>query len=49
MIHLLSMYCPIGCEAVYNNDSGTQLTSSNIVKGIRDAVDSSEELIIIDV
>jgi len=49
MIHLLSMYCPIRREVVDNKNGGTRLTSSNIVKGVRDTVNTCEEFVIVNV
>lgn len=49
MIHLLSMYCPERCEAVGNVNNKAWLTGRNVIKSVRDTVNTSEEFIVVDV
>jgi len=49
MIHLLSMYCPTRREVVNNENGRARLTGSDIVEGVRDTINTREEVVIVDV
>ena len=49
MIHLLSMYCPGKVEVSDNKNIEARLTGSDIIKGVRDAINTSEEVVVVDI